>query len=136
MPMAELSEEQSVNFLRNALLVAGMELGKEGDHWPVIKSTIHSLMKDWEDLQTERNVFEEMKTHLYAQLEIMERGIVDCTPDLRADVEPKLKKIREIYDAYFSPVKEGLVNFDDSNMPTYMKRAKVITDTLEDDNES
>ena len=41
-----------VSLVRNALLVAGHEMGANGDHWPVIKSTIHSIMKDWEDLKS------------------------------------------------------------------------------------
>jgi len=46
-----MPEEQMVHLMRNALLVAGHEMGADGDHWPVVKATIHSLMKDWEDFE-------------------------------------------------------------------------------------
>ena len=75
-----MPEEQMVHLVRNALLVAGHEMGKDGDHWPVVKSTIHSLMKDWEDLKVERNVHAELKKHVYAQLDEMEVGIVRMQP--------------------------------------------------------
>ncbi len=58
------TETQMVGLVRNALLVAGQEMGADGDHWPVINSTIHSIAKDWENLQIERNVHTELKTHL------------------------------------------------------------------------
>ena len=97
----QMTEEQKMMFLRNALVVAGQEMGDDGDHWPVIKSTVHAIMKTWEDVKTERNVDNEMKTHLYQQLQIMENGLGDCTADARKAIEPKLKELREVYDAYF-----------------------------------
>jgi hypothetical protein len=133
MSMTEMSEAQSVSFLRNALLVAGMEMGMQGDHWPVVKSTIHSIVKDWEELQIERNVFEELKTHLYADLREMDRIAAAGPADIRANVEPKLKELREVYDAYFSGVTIEPIDFDSPDMPDHIKRAKVIADTLEDD---
>jgi len=133
-PQGQMSEERAVHLVRNALLVAGQEMGEDGDHWPVIKSTIHSVMKDYEDLKVERNVDAELKKHLYAQLAEMETGIKESTPDIKADVEPKLRQLREIYDAYFTEANEANSQFDDELLPTYLKRAKTIIDTLEDEN--
>jgi hypothetical protein len=134
MPSTELSEQQAINLVRNALLVAGIEMGTEGDHWPVIKTTVHSMMKDWEDLQVERNVADEMKIHLYAQLEIMERGIADCQDaDIKEKITVKLKQLREVYDAHFSVV-DTSVDVSSTDLPVWVARAKAITDTLESDN--
>ena len=35
-----MTDDQAVNLVRNSLLVAGQEMGHDGDHWPVIKSTV------------------------------------------------------------------------------------------------
>lgn len=133
MTAKQLNEEQMVSLVRNALLVAGQEMGPEGDHWPVINSTIHSIMKDWEDLKIERNVDVELKTHLYAQLEQMEKNIVHFSVDVQRDVEPKLKQLRDIYDAYFLDA-ENAEPLRAEEIPTQIKRAKAIIDTLEEEN--
>ena len=129
----KFTDAQMVNLVRNALLVAGEELGENGDHWPVIKSTIHSIMKDWEDVQIERNVQAEMKKHLYAQLAEMERLLPTCPPDVQTDAAPKIKELREIYDAYFTPVAQD--NYDESEIPAHIKRARAIIHTMEVDDE-
>ena len=56
-----MTEEKMVTLVRNALLAAGHEMGKNGDHWPVIKSTIEKVMKDWENLKIERDITAELK---------------------------------------------------------------------------
>jgi hypothetical protein len=134
MAAKEMTEEQAVHLVRNALLVAGQEMGAAGDHWPVIKSTIYDIMKDFEDLKVERNVDVELKTHLYSQLAAMERGLANSPAAVKADVAPKLKKLREIYDAYFSTVDKDAAIINEDEIPAHMKRAKAIVATLEDEN--
>ena len=129
----EMSEQQAVNLVRNSLLVAGAEMGKDGDHWPVIKSTVHELMKDYEHLKVERNVDAELKIQLYSQLEIMERGVADCTPDVRPGLVSKLKELRDLFDSYFSAVDLKAAPIQENEIPAYLKRARIIVDTLEEE---
>ncbi|MDX2028518.1 MAG: hypothetical protein SFW62_07775 [Alphaproteobacteria bacterium] len=134
MAARRMTEAQMVHLVRNALLVAGHEMGEEGDHWPVIKSTIESIMQDFGDLQTELNVHAEMKIHLYAQLEKMEKELVNCSAEVRADAEPKLRELRAVYDAYFAEVRDMDLYLGDDK-PLHVKRAEAIIKTLESDNE-
>ncbi len=126
-----LSDEQMVRLTCNALYVAGLEMGAEGDHWPVIKDTIRHVMDDWEKLKIERAVFEELKTHLYANLEKMEAILPTCTPEEQIEAGPKIKRLREIYDAYFTNVDKNMLYLDEADVPAYVKRAEAIIDTLE-----
>jgi regulator of replication initiation timing len=126
----KMSEQQAVHLVRNALLVAGQEMGLDGDHWPVIKSTVHSIMQDYENLQVERNVDAELKTHLYAQLAEMEKIAATCPENEKAAVQSKLKELREIYDAYFMSCDE---NYSESELPAYIQRTKAIIETLGDE---
>ena len=129
-----ISEEQMVHLVRNALLVAGQEMGK-GDQWPVVKDTIYKIMKDWEDLKVERNVDAELRTHLYEQLAEMEAGLLECTPEARAIAEPKVKELREVYDAYFSELNKDAIMCDEENTPVHIKRMEAILNTMEGDHE-
>ena len=133
MDAQELKEGQMIQLVRNALLVAGQEMG-EGDHMPVIKSTIHQIMKDWEAVKIERNVDEQLKIHLYKQLEYMERDLGACTVEEQIATKPKLKELREIYDAYFVEPYTANSGVSDDEMPIYIKQAKAIIQTLEEDN--
>ena len=130
----ELQEGRMVQLVRNALLVAGHEMGEDGDHWPVIKSTIHQIMKDFETVKAERAADAEMKIHLYEQLAIMERGLPECAPDVQADMKPRLKQLREVYDAYFADHDESAVAIH-GTLPTHIQRAQAIVATLEADDE-
>lgn len=128
----ELQEGQKLNILRNALLVAGAEMGDEGDHWPVIHATIHKIMKDWEDVKLERAADLELKKHVYEHLDAMEKELPNCTPEAQADLEPRIRQLREISDAYFSATDGKLMtNLEDE--PLYLKRARTILATLEGD---
>ncbi len=131
----DLSEAQMVQLVQNALVVAGDEMGASGDHWPVINSTIRDIMQDWEELQVERAVHEEMKKHLYTQLDEMDRVLPVCTAAVIAEVGPKLKELREIYDAYFTAIDENGLYFGDMDMPMHVKRAEAIIQTLEQQDE-
>ncbi len=138
MPMtsSKMTEEQMVGLVRNALVVAGMEMGgPEGDHWPVVKDTIYNVMKDWEELKVERNVQAEMRVHLYAELDRMDTVLAACPDDVRADAGPKLKQLREVCDAHFAKVEANDIYIDDEQMPAHVKRAETIIKTLEADND-
>lgn len=128
----KMSEEQMVYLVRNALLAAGQEMG-DGDQWPVIKDTVHKIMKDYEDLKTERNVDEELKKGLYAQIAEMEAGALESSPEARAILEPAIKEWKEICDAYFSDLDKGVIYEDPENAPEHIKRMKAILATMEED---
>ncbi|MDP9127543.1 MAG: hypothetical protein M3N08_04685 [Pseudomonadota bacterium] len=133
MPQSTLTDDQMARLVRNALIVAGTEMGTEGDHWPVINATIHSVMKDWENLKIERRVHEEMRNHLYAQLDRMDE-IVEASPEsVRRDVAPKLKTLREIYDAHFAPTGLAPSALSDEETPAHVRRAQNIIQSMEDD---
>jgi hypothetical protein len=127
-----MNEEQMVHLVRNALLVAGQEMG-DGDQWPVVKDTIHRVMKDWEYLKIERNVQSELKKHVYEQLNEMDRIYMTCTEAERAEVLPKLRELREIYDAYFAQPDLNHVSINDEEAPIHIKRAEHLILSLEGD---
>jgi hypothetical protein len=128
-----LTEERVISLVRNALLVAGHEMGATGDHWPVIKSTIHGLMKDWEELKIERNVYAEMREHIYAQLDEMDRALLTYSEEVQAHTGPKLKELREIYDACFEAANDDANILPDEELPVHVKRTREIILTLEGD---
>lgn len=134
MTTTAMNEEQMVFLVRNALLVAGQEMGN-GDQWPVVKDTIYKIMKDFEDLKIERNVDEELKVHLYEQLRRMEAGLNECDPDIRATLEPRIKELHEVCDAYFSDIDKSVLGYDENQAPEHIKRMKAILKTMEDDHE-
>jgi len=126
------SDEKAVFLVRNALLVAGQEMG-HGDEWPIVKDTIHKIMKDWEELKSERDVDAEMKIHLYAQIEKMEKSLDKCEPDVRALLEPRVKEWREICDAYFTEPNPAAITYGEAELPPHIQRMNAILGTLEDD---
>ena len=129
------TEEQMVGLVRNALLVAGHEMGDEGDHWPVINSTIASIMKDLEALQTELNVSAEIKIHFGEIIRKLEEGLHLCEAELRPEAEKLVKNLREIYEARFAPMDMTTIEVPaDMEIPVHIKRAEAIIKTLEDEN--
>lgn len=130
-------EERAAALARNALLVAGSEMGPVGDHWPVINATIHAIAKDLEDLKIERNVDDVLKDTLYEQLAIMESELPHCTPEARAILTPKLKELREVYDAHFTPADDDLymADIEGDDVPDHIRRTHAILSTLEADDE-
>ncbi len=128
----ELSEDQMMHLVRNTLLVAGDEMGADGDHWPVIKSTILELMKEWEQLKVERNVHAEMKMHLGYTLAEMEKALDECPEELRDEMKSGVKELREVYEAYFSAIDGNALAGEDVEMPIHVKRAEAIIDTFEE----
>lgn len=139
----DLTETQMQSLVRNALMVAGQEMGEKGDHWPVIKQTVTDVMRDWENLRIEREVHAEMKRHLYQQLAAMEQILLTCPKEEQKTVAPRLAELREIYDAFFTDVeREELYLADDVELylaeaekPLHIRRAEAIIQTLEDEDE-
>lgn len=97
-------DEELVHLARNALFVAGVEMGPEGDHWPVIKANIKALMEDYEQLKLQSAAQEELRLHLGDIVSRYESGLEECSPGIREKLAPQIKKLREIYDAMFEPV--------------------------------
>ncbi|MDX9689291.1 MAG: hypothetical protein EOM37_00065 [Proteobacteria bacterium] len=138
----EMTEDQIKTLVRNSLLVAGRELGENGDHWPVIKNTITGIMLDWEKLAHEREVQAEMKKHLYDQLHEMERILETAPEEEKVIAAPALAELREIYDAYFSQVDREEIAMTDEELeaegyekPMHIRRAEaIIEEMMEEDN--
>ena len=55
-----------LNMARNALLVAGHEMGSGGDHWPVIKAAVHGLARAYEAMKIEEAVTQQLRIHMRA----------------------------------------------------------------------
>ncbi|MER2519422.1 MAG: hypothetical protein ABTQ34_01900 [Bdellovibrionales bacterium] len=128
----EEHEARMLNLMRNALIVAGHEMGETGDHWPIIKATIYQIANDYEQVKISRNVDEEMKIHLYHELGEMERHLPECADDLRPKVAAELEKLREIFDAYFAPYDESKIPINEDELPPHILRAREIISTLEE----
>ena len=126
-----MSEDQMVFLVRNALLVASQELGR-GDEWPVVKDTIHKVMKDWETLKAERNVDTELKIHLYDQLKRMEESLIECAPDIRDVLEPRIRILRDACDAYFAKIDKSACMKNKEDEPIHVKRMNAILETMEE----
>lgn len=139
MPMSaakkQMSEEQAVNLVRNSLMVAGYEMGEPGDHWPVIKSTVDSIMKDWENIKTERKESAELQKNYLELIDKMEKNIDLCPPDTRPEVEGMIKELREVYEARFGPMDMTMFVVCDADIPIHIKRAEAILKTLEDEDD-
>ena len=125
-----MNEEQIVYMVRNALLVAGQEMG-DGDQWPVVKDTVYRVVKDWEDLKIERNVRDEMKKHVYTLLDQMDKQLLVSSEEDRRKDAPIIKELREIYDAYFEPLDMSQLSLSDEDTPIHVKRAERLILSLE-----
>ncbi|MGE4352223.1 MAG: hypothetical protein AB7E52_08560 [Bdellovibrionales bacterium] len=131
----EISETGMKNLIRNALILAGQEMGEEGDHWPVIKNTVTDVMRDWEELEIERTIQAELKNQMMLYLDNMQEVLKTCKPDVQHAAQPYLKELREIYDAAFTDPAEEFIDLTDESYepPIHIKRAQAIIDTLFDD---
>ena len=128
-----MNEEQMVFFVRNALLVAGQEIGN-GDQWPVVKDTIYKMMKDFEDLKIERAVNEELKVHYADIINNIEGSLHLCPDDLRPSAEAMIRNLRELYQARFEPLGYRIKTAHDE-LPIHAQRMIEIIKTLEVENE-
>jgi hypothetical protein len=130
-----MSEEQAVNLVRNALLVAGAEMGTDGDHWPVIKSTVYSVVKDYEDLKIERNVSEELKKYYGGIIENVQKNLHLCPLHQQDEVRKILQEMKDIYQARFEePVDQTMFVVCDADKPIHIQRMQEIIKTLESEN--
>ena len=127
-----MSEDQMVHMVRNALLVAGQEMG-DGDQWPVIKDTVYKIMKDYEDLKIERNVDAELKKHCADAIDNIGKNLDLCPSDLRPKAEAMLGELRELHVARFEPVVPPALDFE--KLPIHAQRMLSLVKTLEDGNE-
>lgn len=98
-------DEKLVYLARNAMLVSGMEMGKDGDHWPLVKANIHAMMRDYEQLKIETAVQEELRVHVGDIIKRYEKFLGECSDtEVRDAYAPHIAKMREVYDAMFAPV--------------------------------
>ncbi len=133
--------DHTVNLARNALLVAGLEMGKEGDHWPVIKANIHALMHDYENLKIELAVQEQLREHLGQKVKEFEALLAQSDDAFRTAMAPHVNKMREIYDAMFTPVATGsedllMTDADEAEgrYASWKSSAAIIRSLKEEDN--
>ncbi len=132
MALTAADEEKMVFMVRNALLVAGQEMGK-GDEWPIVKDTIYKIMQDWENLKVERAVSEELQKQYAGIIDNLVNNLHLCPDELRPRAEEMIKSLRELYQARFEPVGKIEVNPDD--LPMHSKRMLAIVKTLEGEDE-
>jgi hypothetical protein len=104
----------------------------DGDHWPVIKATATSIMKDYEDWKIEHNVLDEVKTHFQSMIRELQALRDESPAKVRKEIDGTIISMLELYNASFSPVHEHDMYIDENNMPLHMKRAKNIVKLLED----
>lgn len=132
--------DRTVHLARNALLVAGIEMGKEGDHWPVIKANIHALMRDYENLKIELAVQEQMREHLGQKVKEFEALLAQGDDAFRTAMSPHVNRMREIYDAMFSPVTVGNEHVqaeeeeEEGRYASWKSSAAIIRSLKEEDN--
>ena len=124
-------DERMVHLVRNALIVAGQEMG-DGDQWPVIKDTIYKIMKDWEDLKIERNVFDEIRKHCAHTIRELEQIRATCDDDLKVAINKSLQEMRAVYYAAFTQPAPEQIYMDADTIPAHIKRADEILKTMED----
>lgn len=128
----ELNEMQRVGLLRNALLVAGSEMGDNGDHWPVVNDCIHKIARDWEEHRLQRDADTEMKKQVYIQLSLMDDDITaERDPAIRAELKAKLLELHDLFDAYFCALDDkAAMPLNQDDIPDYIRRAEAIVETL------
>ena len=94
-----------LNMARNALLVAGHEMGSEGDHWPVIKAAVHGLARAYETMKLEEEVASQLRQHMQHALDEYEQIVADhgddLTPEQKRELEKFIGDMRDIYSARF-----------------------------------
>ena len=130
--MNEAAEQKMLELACNALTIAGQEMG-DGDHWPVIKATVSSLRKDFEDLQTERDVFEAARCDYEKMIARIETLGKSAPAHLKPKFAHAITQLREVYVATFTPVERKDLYIDPDKLPAHIKRGAVIIDTLEAD---
>lgn len=132
-----------LNLARNALLVAGHEMGDGGDHWPVIKAAVHGLARAYDAMKIEEEVTAQLRVHMRAALDEYEGLLAsyssDLDPSQRAELEKFVADMRDIYSARFdapandNPMEElmRLATGTDGMLP--FERAAAIIRTLDEE---
>jgi len=128
-----MSEDQMVDIVRNALLVAGHEMGQEGDHWPVINDTVYKIMKDFEDVKIEKNVIAEVKKNYELMLQQLIKLRNETSEEEKGELESTITELRALYRACFDEVQNEFISLNDAELPEHIKRAEAIIDTLEEE---
>lgn len=126
-----VNEELMLQIVRNALLVAGHEMG-EGDHTPLVNATIHNLTRDYEDYKNKRAAFDELRKYYAHVISELQRIRPECDEKMGAAIDETLPEIIEVYEASFAPVDAGNVYVDPNLVNLNAKRADRILRTLED----
>jgi len=124
----EAQEERMVTLVRNALLVAGQEMG-DGDHMPVVKSTITKMMHDWDQLKVESAVNDELRRSMEETIAELQAIYKESGTNFKPEVQAALKEMRDVYDAAFGEL--GIKG--SAEAPAYMKSVRAILDTLEEE---
>ena len=100
-----LKNAAMLNMARNALLVAGHEMGESGDHWPVIKAAVHGLARAYEAMKIEEEVTRQLRTHMKAALDEYAQLLDEHGDELdlaqRRELETFVGNMRELYAARF-----------------------------------
>jgi len=130
---ATMTEEKMVTLVRNALVAAGHEMGKVGDHWPIIKATVDKILKDWENCKVESKITAEVQKTFAGAISDMEKDLAVCPPDLLPEARKIIDRMREIYDARFAPVDLTMFVVCDEDTPIHIRRAETIIKTLGDE---
>lgn len=136
-------EAAVLNLARNALLVAGHEMGGDGDHWPVIKAAVHGLARAYEAMKIEEEVTNQLRIHMRAALDEYEQLLAthagDLDPDQREELQRFVGDMRDIYSARFdepandNPIDElmQLATGTEGMLP--FERAAAIIRTLDEE---
>lgn len=118
-----MKDASLLNMARNALLVAGHEMGQDGDHWPVIKAAVHGLARAYEAMKIEEEVTNQLKLHMKAALDEYQALVESHGDELdhqqKIELQRFINDMREIYNARFDPV----VSNDDNPMAELMRLA-------------
>lgn len=132
----QLNDDQMANLARNALIVAGLEMGNEGDHWPVINATIHSLMQDLENLKIERNVADSVRVHFRQMISELKTMRTEAPQNLKHHFDKAICDLEDIYDSAFTEPDPSQLVIDPESLPPHIHRAHAIISTLEAEDES
>ncbi len=102
-------EEVYVRVAKNALLIAGHEMGRDGDHWPAIKAAIYGITREFEALTVEEDVSAELETHLQELINRYATVMENAPVALQKELRPIIDEMQEVYNARFEPVAPRLL---------------------------
>ncbi|NBX74593.1 MAG: hypothetical protein EBZ69_05340 [Alphaproteobacteria bacterium] len=104
---AELARNDTrMAITRNALLEAGNEMGKHGDHWPAIEAILAGVEDDHNRLQNELIIAEQLKKATLELIDELNSKIPHMVIDQQDQAKKILHDVLELYEARFSPITE------------------------------